>query len=340
MSIPSLTAAEPRIDGYIIRPVTLDDIPAFLPLNASHLIEVFGQSNVSEDDIRSEWGEPKFDLASSTRAAFTPDGTMAAFAEVHDTSSIPVRPYVWGYTLPEFRGQGLGTALLRWSVARAHDVLTRVPDHARVVIESWANRKDTGTNALLRDNGFVSNRHSYHMHIDLDAAPEPVTFPDGYRVVTYNEQPDLEQFVRTHVASFRDHRGFVETPVKERVERWRHLMDSPYTDTGLWFLLLHGDEPAAIVIGNPTDNSDADLGWIEIVGTVPAYRRKGLALLLLRHAFSVYWARGIRKVALGVDGHSLTNATRLYEKAGMHVGQIWDAFEMEIRPGEELSRQE
>jgi hypothetical protein len=40
-----------------------------------------------------------------------------------------------------------------------------------------------------------------------------------------------------------------------------------------------------------------------------------------------------------VDAASITGATRLYERAGMHVFRAWDIYEKELRPGEELSTQ-
>jgi len=45
-------------------------------------------------------------------------------------------------------------------------------------------------------------------------------------------------------------------------------------------------------------------------------------------------------VALGVDAESLTGATRLYEKAGMQVFKKIVDYELELRPGKELGKQE
>jgi hypothetical protein len=42
---------------------------------------------------------------------------------------------------------------------------------------------------------------------------------------------------------------------------------------------------------------------------------------------------------LGVDSQNLTGATRLYERAGMHVALQHDTYEKELRPGVELSTQ-
>ena len=44
-------------------------------------------------------------------------------------------------------------------------------------------------------------------------------------------------------------------------------------------------------------------------------------------------------MGLGVDAQSLTGATRLYEKAGMHVDRQYANYEKELRPGEDLGTQ-
>jgi mycothiol synthase len=65
------------------------------------------------------------------------------------------------------------------------------------------------------------------------------------------------------------------------------------------------------------------------------YSAPGLALLL--HSFNAYWERNQKCVRLGVDADSLTNAVNLYERAGMYVLRRYDMYELELRPGRELS---
>ena len=82
-----------------------------------------------------------------------------------------------------------------------------------------------------------------------------------------------------------------------------------------------------------------EMGWIFSLGVLRPWRRQGVAAALLRHCFAELWQRGRRKVGLGVDAGSLTNALHLYEKAGMrpepdHSYQIW---EKELRSGVEMS---
>jgi hypothetical protein len=63
-------------------------------------------------------------------------------------------------------------------------------------------------------------------------------------------------------------------------------------------------------------------------------------MAFLLTAFCEFYQRGKKRAGLGVDATSLTNATRLYEKAGMHVTQKYDTYELELRPGKDLMTKE
>src|SRR5215468_1533170 len=72
-------------------------------------------------------------------------------------------------------------------------------------------------------------------------------------------------------------------------------------------------------------------GVVGALGVRKPWRRRGIAQALLHHAFGEFYRRGKRRVALGVDAENPTGATRLYERAGMHV-----AFEA-VTYGKELA---
>jgi hypothetical protein len=61
-----------------------------------------------------------------------------------------------------------------------------------------------------------------------------------------------------------------------------------------------------------------------------------MGLALLRHTFAAFARRGVRTVELGVDAESITGATRLYERAGMHVAYDFKLFQKVLREGVEL----
>jgi hypothetical protein len=60
-------------------------------------------------------------------------------------------------------------------------------------------------------------------------------------------------------------------------------------------------------------------------------------MAMLQHAFGEFYRRGKQRVGLGVDATSLTNATQLYERAGMHVARQYDTYSFEIRPGKDIT---
>jgi ribosomal protein S18 acetylase RimI-like enzyme len=100
-------------------------------------------------------------------------------------------------------------------------------------------------------------------------------------------------------------------------ERWYGLrVQSPDFDPTLWFIVRDGDEIAAVARNDP-DRSGA--GFVGALGVLQPWRRRGLGLALLRHTFGEFYRRGQPRIALGVDAQNPTGATRLYERAGMHV---------------------
>jgi len=92
-------------------------------------------------------------------------------------------------------------------------------------------------------------------------------------------------------------------------------------------------------LGSLKAPEDADLGYVHTLGVLRPWRRRGIALALLHHAFGELQRRGKKRVGLGVDAASLTGATRLYERAGMRPVRQSDLYEKELRPGRDLTTQ-
>jgi mycothiol synthase len=65
---------------------------------------------------------------------------------------------------------------------------------------------------------------------------------------------------------------------------------------------------------------------VDHLGVLREWRNQGIGTALLYHTFGVFYGRGFHKVKLSVDSSSLTNAPRLYERAGMHTTQKYHIF--------------
>ena len=94
---------------------------------------------------------------------------------------------------------------------------------------------------------------------------------------------------------------------------------------------------AGICICRREDTEDSESGWVGELGVRRAYRKRGLGLALLKHAFAAFHADGKKRAGLGVDASSLTGALKLYESAGMRVQRQFNQYEKEFRAGKELA---
>ncbi|MBZ0310602.1 MAG: GNAT family N-acetyltransferase, partial [Anaerolineae bacterium] len=181
---------------------------------------------------------------------------------------------------------------------------------------------------------------SWIMLIEFDSAPPFQKMPDGISLRTHRHPQDLSLTYQATRDSFQDHFGYVEEPFEQGLERWRHYVEGDEQfDESLWFLAI--DDSTGAIAGISLCRLEAhhasEQGWVSTLGVCRPYRRRGLGLALLQHSFAELWNRGKQKVSLGVDASSLTGATRLYERAGMHVDRQMTQYEKELRPGVEIS---
>lgn len=327
--------------GMTIRPGRLEDLPSAVEMFNRCSQKTIGRDEFTLDRYQHEWSRPKFDLDQSTRVVISPQGDVIGCIEVWDVVEVPVHPYVWARVDPAWEGKGIGTALMQWAIDRSQQVIGGVPDGARVSIYCSTVSNNAAAKQLFEDLGLSPIRYSWTMLIELDQEPPKPEWPAGIELGSYQHPEQARDVYRVIRQSFQDHWGYVETPFEDSFEQWTHfaLAEEMYFDPSLWFLAMDGDEIVGISLCIARTDDDSDRGWVNTLGVRREYRRKGIALALLRHSFGVFYRLGKPRAGLGVDGQSLTGATRLYEKAGMHIEHQQDSYEFELRPGEELGNQ-
>jgi len=99
-------------------------------------------------------------------------------------------------------------------------------------------------------------------------------------------------------------------------------------DPALWQLAWDRDDLAGFVLAFPERHGDRTLGSIDTLGVRASLRRRGLGEALLRRAFKLLHARGLRKITLGVDAEN-PDALRLYE-LGMRVVRQSDNWVLDV----------
>jgi GNAT superfamily N-acetyltransferase len=212
---------------------------------------------------------------------------------------------------------------------------------ARVTLGQFKLSANEAVRALLHAQGYYIARYNLRMMIELNGAPPQPVAPAGLTIRPFIRGQEEHALVQAVREEFRDHWGYVDRPFEEDFQDWMHFLDSPDNDPALWLVAVSGDEIAGTAFGYTGMVEDPELGWVYGLGVRRPWRRRGVALALLQHCFSELYRRGKRKVGLGVDAQSLTGATRLYEKAGMHVDakHQYAEYEKELRPGQELATQ-
>ena len=326
-------------EGFTVRGARMEDVESALALFNRWSHAVIGRDEITDvQAIRNEWVSPGFDLAEDICLVFAPNGDMAGYTEVWTTSKPPVHPWIWGRVDPNYEDLGIGTWMLHWAEQRALRVLENIPEDLRFAPRVGTYREAEKSKQLFEFMGYRHLRSSYHMLISMDApVPEPV-WPEGITLRTYNPETDAQAVYRADTEAFRDHFGFVEPPFEECFKRFKHLvLEFEGFDPTLLFLAVDGDEIAGINLCRPHSFDDPEIGYVGTLGVRRPWRKRGIGLALLRHSFNEFYRRGTRKVSLDVDAQNLTGALRLYESAGMHIHQVKDQYEKELRPGKEIS---
>ena len=324
--------------GFTARPTTLDDAEQVSEVLNAAALELYGAPDFSVENLRNDWTLPGVDLDLDTRVVLSPTGEMVGYGDMYAFSDVPVHPWVMGRVHPDFRGLGIGSALLGYEVERARSVLDRVPPDARVSVRTTNPEAFLPGKDLLEGGGFNAYRHSLHMRIDLEAGLDDPGFPAGISVAEYRHPEQAADVYRVVEASFKDHSGHVDEPFESGFERFQSFeIKEDGFDPTMWFLAMDGQNIVGVSLGRKWSYTEPEAGWISTLGVLRSHRRRGIARALLLTSFGDYAARGKRCVDLSVDGSSLTGAVGLYESAGMHVHRRDEVFEQELRPGRELS---
>jgi mycothiol synthase len=296
-------------EGFRVRPATVEDAPAINELVIAVDTAVQGWSDSTEAELVDWWRLT--DLTKNSWVveddSFAAYGVFIAHGESAETD---------GFVHPAKTGLGLGSWLLRRGEERAREL-------GFPAVLTWCLTPEADARELFERFGYREVRRFYRMLVEHAREPPAPEWPEGFRVSTF-EPGEGQAFHAALNEAFAEEWNFFPEPFAEWAER---RLNAPDFDPTLWFAVRAGDEIAAVLRGDP---ERAGAGWVGVLGVRPQWRRRGLGLALLQHAFGEFYRRGQPRVGLGVDAQNPTGATRLYERAGMHVTYEAIAFKKEL----------
>jgi mycothiol synthase len=315
---------------FLVRPPVMSDLEAVHRLVEICDVAEYGAPDFTLEDLRTLWHGPTFNLTKDAWMVVAPGNKLVGYADVQHRQY--VRAYTFVRVLPEFAGQGIEEHLLSLAEEWVQRQISLAKPEARVILFSWEGSLNNTAQQVLLHSGFKEVRRSWRMEIEMSEAPISPEWPDHITVRTFKPGQDNRAVFAAIDEAFQDHWGHMEGDYEE----WKHwTIDRKNSDPSLWFLAFDGGE----IAGASLCTYQMDDGWVDTLAVRRPWRRKGLGIALLLHSFGEFYRRGTYKVGLGVDSQNLTGATRLYERAGMHVARTYISYEKELRAGVELSTQ-
>ncbi|GCE29040.1 GNAT family acetyltransferase [Dictyobacter alpinus] len=299
-------------DHFIVRNPTLSDLEDVLELYNSFDIPKYGQPNQSLASVRTMWTAPDFALESDAWLVVAPDERLVGTMQLIKDSETNF--FTSGGVHPEYRRQGIGTHLLRLASARVQERGAHLPDGSQVTMRAFCLIKPTNKAEaqLFERQGYQVVRHFWDMERELiDPTPMPV-WPEGISIRTFIPGQDEHPFFEAYTQVFQDRWGYEP----QTFETWAHenlLADS--FDPDRCFLACHDKT----IVGFALCVDFGEMGIIDQLGVQQSERKRGLGQALLHHCFGELARRGKRIAHLSVDAESLTGASRLYKRAGMHI---------------------
>jgi mycothiol synthase len=325
---PAHANLRPAPPGFRLRRPHWGDLDRVAALHAAAARGRGGSVPVRADDLRVRWlGFDDFDDALLVEAVSAPDPdpvAYAAFEAFVDPWTGELDLHVEGTVHPDWACHGLAGFLLARSEDRAL-VAARDAGHRGARLRTSLEDGDDRARAWFAERDFTPVRHLLELRLDLHAPPPTAVWRSGVRCRTFRPGVDEHVLWETHQAAFTDVPTHLPLDLDDFLDD--RLRRYPDLDPGLVLLAEHDDEVVGLAICRAGTEVAPEDGWVRDLGVVPAWRRNGIGMALLRTAFAAFRARGLTGVALEVDDVTLEGAVALYRRAGMRTVRRTDVLE-------------
>ncbi len=327
---------EQTLVTYAWRPAEYADLPNILDLLHATAAASGNISLPTLADLEREWDDEFSDPATDSQIVLDEDGRAVAFgrlfANPHPEEEL--RCFTDDEVHPDHAAE-LHDPLLDWLEARGRAKLAEIASATghtgRRLLRVGAAEQQTEHLARYARHGYAPIRYFFRMRRDLSQPIPDRPLPDGLRLTTYAEAPELDARVMDAFNdSFRDHWSFEAISARD----WQQFVIGRTTfRPDLTHLVLDGGEVAAFSLNRVDPEETArqgySAGWIGTLGTRRGWRKRGLASALLVESMRAFQAEGLEFATLGVDAHNPTGALGLYESLGFVSYKTTVAYEKE-----------
>ena len=240
------------------------------------------------------------------------------------------RCYIFGTTKPEFRGNGVGTAVMQWASEHGESLLRSTNRTIPKYLRSDMSATNSTAGALVQSFNMIPVRWNDDLIIDLANSPEVFT-ASGYSIVPWDSSRDEEARITKNQA-FMDHWG--STPTSK--EGWEQLVHGSTARLDQSFFALDSkNNIVGLLLSHRYESDDEVLGkrigWIDKLATLAEHRKQSIGRSLITHALAAYQRDGLTHAALDVDTENPTGAYGLYTAVGFSTFRGKVTFERKVQ---------
>lgn len=293
----------------------------------NHLAEVDGTEEFyNAEDLLDELSNPRVDALRDTFAVWDGD-SMIAFGVVR----VPSHPDHHGGKVDVgldggvhscHRGKGLGTLLMEKLETRGKELSAERHPGVPFYFSTGGGLEDSSARGFHLSRGYTVARYFNLLSRDLSAQDSANTILGGRDVppglsIRAPQDADESAVMAAHAAAFVDHWGSAPPAAEQWHQTWIAGSNRPEVSR-----IAVDESGAAAPQGTVLAYSMCGQWvprelYVNLVGTVPGARGRGLGSAVLAHTIEAAARSGdFDVIELDVDSESLTGATRLYERLG------------------------
>lgn len=240
------------------------------------------------------------------------------------------RCYIFGTTKPEYRNNGVGTAVMKWATEHGESLLRSTKRTLPKYLRSDMSATNSTAGSLFQSFNMSPVRWNDDLIIDLANSPEVFTATE-YLILPWDSSRDEEARITKNQA-FMDHWG--STPTSE--EGWEQLVHGSTARLDQSFFALdQNGKIIGMLLSHRYESDDVVLGkrigWIDKLATLSEHRKKSVGKSLITHALAAYKRDGLTHGALDVDTENPTGAYGLYTAVGFSTFRGKVTYERKVQ---------
>lgn len=243
------------------------------------------------------------------------DGRLRSYGYIRVFDEEPVVASCQGGVDPEYRGFGLGAALVAWHTENATAALAQCPHESRqIAFNVEEGHRDLEQHLL--GYGYEWSRSYYDLRASLEEEPKEIELDSFTSIVEWDSVNDADTR-RAINRIILDHEG------REETTKWISEDRAGFTPEWSFIALdTHADRPeiAGLIMASKYAQDWSVLGWregsIDMLAVLPGYHDTNIAQALLAASMRAQKASGMEAVVAGMSSAASSSVMSVYDELG------------------------